>query len=91
MSYQVQEIVSQKRTENGSASADWHRADVIAGLKKKGTSMSALSRANGLASTTLSNALRFPWPKGERIIATALGLEPSDIWPSRYPQLQQVG
>ena len=90
MSYQVKEVVSQKRTVNGSANVDWHRADVIAGLKKKGTTMSALSRANGLASTTLSNALRFPWPKGERSIAEALGLEPRDIWPSRYSQLQQA-
>jgi len=90
MSNLIGEIVSQKRTENGSANADWHRADIIAALKKTGTTMSALSRANGLASTTLSNAVRFPWPKGERIIATALGLEPQDIWPSRYPQMQQA-
>lgn len=70
---------------------DLHRADIIAALKKKGISMSALSRENGLASTTLANALDRPWPKGERIIAKALGLTPAEVWPSRYEELQQAG
>ncbi|MGU5685245.1 helix-turn-helix domain-containing protein [Aeromonas allosaccharophila] len=76
--------VSQKRTENGS---DWHRADVVAALKKAGISVSQLSRDAGLSSSTLQNTFRAPWPKGERIIAGALGLEPEDIWPSRYQPL----
>ncbi|EGQ9150179.1 helix-turn-helix domain-containing protein [Vibrio vulnificus] len=71
--------------------ADLHRADIIAALKKKGISMSALSRKNGLASTTLANALDRPWPKGEKIIAEALGLEPFEVWPSRYPDLRKAG
>ncbi len=29
---------------------DWHPADIIAGLRKKGTSMAAESRRNGLSS-----------------------------------------
>lgn len=70
---------------------DLHRADIIAALKKKGISMSALSRENGLASTTLANALDRPWPKGERIIASALDMEPAEVWPSRYQDLQQAG
>lgn len=36
---------------------DWHTADIIAGLKKKGTSLAAESRKAGLASSTLANAL----------------------------------
>nr|WP_246545195.1 MULTISPECIES: helix-turn-helix transcriptional regulator [Photorhabdus] len=63
---------------------DWHPADIIAGLKKRGTSLSAISREAGLASSTLSNALHRPWPKGEQLIATALDCEPFEIWPSRY-------
>lgn len=35
----------------------WHPADIIAGLRKKGTSLAALSRESGLASSTLANAL----------------------------------
>lgn len=90
MSYQVNEIVSQKKTVKGSGNVDWHRADVVAALKKKGMTISALSRANGLAASTLANAFRLPWPKGEKIISGALGLEPKDIWPSRYQNLQQA-
>lgn len=63
---------------------DWHSADIIAGLKKRGTTLSALSRASGLASSTLANTLIRRWPKGERLIANALGKRPEEIWPSRY-------
>ncbi|WP_338558267.1 helix-turn-helix transcriptional regulator [Erwinia sp. E_sp_B01_3] len=63
---------------------DWHPADIIAALKKKGTTLSALSRDSGLASSTLSNALRRPWPKGEQLIAAALDETPEQIWPTRY-------
>ena len=63
---------------------DWHPADIIAGLRKKGTSLAAESRRNGLSSSTLANALTRPWPKGELIIANALETDPWVIWPSRY-------
>lgn len=38
--------------------------------------MAAESRRNGLSSSTLANALSRPWPKGEMIIAKALGTDP---------------
>ncbi|POP41211.1 transcriptional regulator [Superficieibacter electus] len=63
---------------------DWHPADIIAALHKRGTSMAKLSREAGLASSTLANALSRPWPKGEWLIAMALDVHPSAIWPGRY-------
>lgn len=63
---------------------DWHPADIIAGLRKRKTTLAAVSREAGLGSSTLANALARPWAKGEMIIASALGLHPSAIWPSRY-------
>lgn len=63
---------------------DWHRADIVAALRKRNTSLAAESRRAGLAAGTLSNALNKPWPRGERIIAEALGVTPEKIWPSRY-------
>ncbi|OCG09148.1 hypothetical protein A9G13_03630 [Gilliamella sp. wkB178] len=63
---------------------DWHQADIIAALKKRGTTLAELSRQSGFSSSTLSNALVRPWTKGEVIIANALNLQPSEIWPSRY-------
>ncbi|WP_277976858.1 helix-turn-helix domain-containing protein [Pantoea endophytica] len=64
--------------------ADWHPADIIAALRKKGTTLAALSRESGLSSSTLANALSRPWPKGEWLIANAIKVHPADIWPSRY-------
>ena len=69
---------------------DWHRADVISALKKRGTNMARLSRENGLGADTLYNALARHWPKGEGIIATAIGVSPSEIWPSRYPDMKEA-
>lgn len=63
---------------------DWHSADIIAALKKRGNSLAAVSRNAGLASSTLANALTKHWPKGERLIAEALGVSPAEIWRSRY-------
>lgn len=63
---------------------DWHAADIIAALHKKGTSLAALSRQAGLSSSTLANALNRPWPKGEWLIAEAIAVHPAEIWPSRY-------
>ena len=54
---------------------DWHRIDIVAELHKRGVTMRSLSTSAGLARS---------YPKGERIIASALNLEPSSIWPSRY-------
>ncbi|MBE8892976.1 helix-turn-helix domain-containing protein [Klebsiella grimontii] len=55
----------------------------MATLKKWETSLAALSRNAGLASSTLTNALS-RWPKGERLIAEALGIAPEQSWPSRF-------
>ncbi|TDB47894.1 helix-turn-helix domain-containing protein [Photorhabdus luminescens] len=63
---------------------DWHPADIIAVLRKRGTTLSAVSREAGLASNTLTNALARRWPKGEQIIAEALDCSPAEIWSSRY-------
>lgn len=63
---------------------DWHKADIICGLWKLGTSIQKLSRENNYKGNGLEQALRRNWPKGERIIADALGVTPQQIWPSRY-------
>lgn len=36
---------------------DWHPADIIAALRKRKTTLAAVSRKAGLSSSTLSNAL----------------------------------
>lgn len=63
---------------------DWHQAYISAALKAKGTNLSALSAKNGYSRNGLRNALYRPYPKAEKIIAKAIGVEPEEIWPSRY-------
>jgi Ner family transcriptional regulator len=63
---------------------DWHPADVLAALKKRGKTLSGLSQANGYHPTAAGKALKKPWPAMEKLIAAELGLKPGDIWPSRY-------
>ncbi|SPY65945.1 DNA-binding transcriptional regulator Nlp [Providencia alcalifaciens] len=36
---------------------DWHPADIIAAIRKRGTTLSAISRSVGLNPSTLNNAL----------------------------------
>ncbi|WP_281661004.1 helix-turn-helix domain-containing protein [Microvirgula aerodenitrificans] len=66
------------------APQDWHRADIVAALHKAGWSLRRLSVEAGLSAGALSNALDRPWLKAENLIASAIGVEPEVIWPSRY-------
>ncbi|WP_082161037.1 helix-turn-helix domain-containing protein [Candidatus Competibacter denitrificans] len=73
-----------RKKRNLDHPSDWHNADVVAALRKAGWSLRKLSQALGYKPTTLSVALRRPWPKGERLIADAIGVPPEEIWPGRY-------
>lgn len=63
---------------------DWHRADIVAALHKRGWSVSQLAKAHGLSPSTLRSALDKPYPKSERIIAKAIGVPAEQIWANRY-------
>ncbi|MBU2673537.1 MULTISPECIES: helix-turn-helix domain-containing protein [Hafnia] len=63
---------------------DWHAEDIKAAVRKRGVTLSQLSRDAGLAPDTLRNVFRYHWPKGELIVAGAIGVDPATIWPSRY-------
>lgn len=63
---------------------DWHPALIVAEIWMAGTSLIRLSRQHRYATNSLKIALRTPWPKGERLIAEAIGRTPQEIWPSRY-------
>lgn len=67
-----------------SETEDWHPADVLAALKKRGHTLAGLSVANGYHPTAAGKALKRSWPALEQIIAGALGVQPAVIWPSRY-------
>ncbi|HTH39787.1 MAG TPA: helix-turn-helix transcriptional regulator [Rhodocyclaceae bacterium] len=64
--------------------SDMNRYDLLAEIRKRGSSLRQLSVAHGYSPDALRNALLRPWPKAEAIIAGFLGLTPQEIWPSRY-------
>lgn len=63
---------------------DWHKADIIAAVRKTGTNLQKLSLNLGFGRTVLNNAIHAPYPKYERIIAEHLKTQPHIIWPNRY-------
>lgn len=67
---------------------DWHPADVLAALKKRGYTLSGLSVAHGYHPTAAGKALKQRWPALELLIAEAIGTTPQQIWPSRYHSSQ---
>jgi len=76
-----------KATSQKKSAIDWHPADIVAALKKNGWNLSSLSRHHGYASPgTLRRAIETKWPKGEAIIAEAIGVKPEEVWPSRYQE-----
>lgn len=69
---------------------DWHRADIVAELRKAGWSLRRLSIHHGYSDpTSLAKALSRSWPRAERLIADAIGVPPERIWPRRYAQRSQ--
>ncbi|WP_282093074.1 helix-turn-helix domain-containing protein [Epibacterium ulvae] len=65
-------------------SVNWHSADILAAISKKGGSLSSVARIHQIHASTVSKALRFPCLTGEAAIASFLELKPKVIWPNRY-------
>lgn len=81
--------MTKQRESKKTAPENWHRADIVAALHKAGWSLRKLAAHHGYSSpTTLAVPLDRPWPKGERLIASAIGIPPARIWPARYAKNQ---
>lgn len=69
---------------------DWHSEDIKAAIRKKGSTLTALARSNGISVQALSRAiLERSSARAEIIIADFLGVRPMQIWPSRYDKRGQ--
>lgn len=64
--------------------ADMTKDEIIKALARSGISIAQLARTYGIHRNNFYFAMRQPFPKSERRIADALGMNPWDIWPSRY-------
>lgn len=69
-------------TQKGTGAQDWHPADVKAALEKRGVSLRQLALGHGYSH--IQRVLTSHWWAAEQIVAKALGVPASRIWPSRY-------
>lgn len=73
------------KSNTQSVAQDWHRQDIMAEIRKRGITVAELARQSGYKNpATFYNVFKLPYPKVERIVAEFLGVEPQEIWPSRY-------
>ncbi len=69
---------------NAAAGRDWTQDEVLFCLRKRGTSLQRLARQHDYHPRSLHNICKRPWPRGESIVAKALGLTAQQVFPSRY-------
>lgn len=62
----------------------WHKEDIKAELRKRGTNLHALARLHGLVPNHMSRALRFRFPTYHAVIAAYLGIPVQELWPHWY-------
>lgn len=60
------------------------RAWVRYELAKKGRTLAGVAAEAGVGTSTIYSAFRKPYPRMEWLIASAVGVAPSAIWPERY-------
>ena len=63
---------------------DWHPAKIKMELEMRGYSLVKISNEAGYHPSAAGRCLRVSWPSLELVIAQTLGVEPDEIWPSRY-------
>lgn len=81
-----QQIEMDVRPGVARAAAGWHPEHIKAAIRARGMTLTELGDRCGVASTTLSRAIKRPMSKRlEQAIARFLGIPAAELWPSRYP------
>ena len=75
-------IVDMSTNKATISQEDMHPADVIAALRKRGTSLRKIAQNNGYSH--IQRVLTSPWLAAEQLVAQALDTTPQALWPSRY-------
>lgn len=63
---------------------DWHPADIVAALHKRGLTLRKVAEQYDVTPPAVIKALRERNLPSERRIAEAIGIPAQQIWPSRY-------
>jgi len=64
----------------------WEKEYIKYRIRQQFGTLRALAKQAGVIPEYLSVTLNKPQPKGEGIIARALGVSPAEIWPERYTE-----
>lgn len=65
---------------------NWHKADILAELKKKGWTLRSLAAEGNVSYSTLKTVFDKSYPKMERLVANAIGISPEIIWAERFAE-----
>ena len=68
-----------------SPSQNWHREDIKAEVRKRGSTLTALAARAGLAPASLSYALGKRHPRANQAIAEFIRVPLHELWPAFYP------
>lgn len=66
-----------------------HHEDIKAAIRKKGTTLCALSEGNGLSESAIRQALRKPCPRANKVISEFIGKPLHEIWPAWFDKQGQ--
>ncbi len=70
----------------------WHREDIKAAVRKRGTTMRAIAIDAGLCKDACHIAMTTPFPAAQHAIAKFLGVSLHSLWPAWYDkQGQRIG
>lgn len=73
-------------SETKNTATNWHRADIIAELKKRGWTLRSLADAGNVSYNTLKTVFDKSYPKMERLVANAIDVPPEVIWAARFAE-----
>lgn len=62
----------------------WHREDIKAAIRKKGSTLRAISLDAGLCRDAATVALKKPFPSAQRAVSDFLGVPLNTLWPQWY-------
>lgn len=62
----------------------WHRQDIIAAVRKKGSSLAGIGRQLGLSRATMAWALINRHERANRAIAEFIGVPAHELWPDWF-------
>ncbi len=62
----------------------WHREDIIAAVRKRGSTLKRLGREHGFALHTVNQCLTKRFPNAHEVVANFLGVSRGEVWPHWY-------